>query len=277
MKTLSIDVGIKNLAYCLLDDHKIERWGVVNLIEDLKKSCDLSTKNVKCANDAKFKKNDTYYCTKHAKKEEFIIPTNETKKSTINKMTIADLQSLAIKYNITQSPATKKSELVAELYDYFKTQAFESVENINAGEVDLVILGKALKTKFDEIFNTECVIECVIIENQISPIANRMKTIQGMIAQYFIMKNSDIRVEFISASNKLKLGLTESGTPNAQSINNMTYNQRKKLGVEKCAEFIRSSYTEWYQFFINNKKKDDLADAFLQGKWFLAKVRNGER
>ena len=24
------------------------------------------------------------------------------------------------------------------------------------------------------------------------------------------------------------------------------------------------NYTEWYQFFINNKKKDDLSDAFLK-------------
>ena len=30
----------------------------------------------------------------------------------------------------------------------------------------------------------------VFIENQISPIANRMKTIQGMLAQYFIMKSN---------------------------------------------------------------------------------------
>ena len=36
----------------------------------------------------------------------------------------------------------------------------------------------------------------VIIENQISPIANRMKTIQGMITQYFIMKNI-YNVEYI--------------------------------------------------------------------------------
>ena len=35
------------------------------------------------------------------------------------------------------------------------------------------------------------------------PIANRMKTIQGMIAQYFIDKNVKL-IKFISASNKLK-------------------------------------------------------------------------
>ena len=49
-----------------------------------------------------------------------------------------------------------------------------------------------------------------------------------------------------------------------------TYNQRKKMGVEKCSQLIKeNNYTEWYQFFLNNKKKDDLSDAFLQGIWFI--------
>ena len=41
--------------------------------------------------------------------------------------------------------------------------------------------------KMDELYKDDD-IDTVIIENQISPIANRMKTLQGMIAQYFIMK-----------------------------------------------------------------------------------------
>ena len=32
MKTLSIDVGIKHLAYCVFDDDfKITKWGICNL------------------------------------------------------------------------------------------------------------------------------------------------------------------------------------------------------------------------------------------------------
>ena len=44
MKILSIDVGIKNLAYCLLDidkaktDFKILKWDTINLLENLVKS-----------------------------------------------------------------------------------------------------------------------------------------------------------------------------------------------------------------------------------------------
>jgi len=98
-----------------------------------------------------------------------------------------------------------------------------------------------------------------MIENQISPIANRMKTIQGMIAQYFIMRNEDINIDFVSASNKLK-----------KFINNnekTTYNERKKLSIVKCLELLqtRTEFNEWVDFFGHHKKKDDLADSFLQG------------
>ena len=36
MKVLSFDVGIKNLAYCLLDDkdNTIEDWGILNISID---------------------------------------------------------------------------------------------------------------------------------------------------------------------------------------------------------------------------------------------------
>ena len=34
MRVLSWDVGIKNLAYCLIDNSKIIDWGIINLLED---------------------------------------------------------------------------------------------------------------------------------------------------------------------------------------------------------------------------------------------------
>ena len=50
---LSFDVGIKNLAYCVLsDDKKIKQWGIINLNED--PICDVKL-NKKC------EKQSTYY------------------------------------------------------------------------------------------------------------------------------------------------------------------------------------------------------------------------
>ena len=88
-----------------------------------------------------------------------------------------------------------------------------------------------------------------------------MKTLQGMIAQYFIM-NHIHNIQFISASNKLK-EYTES--------KNTTYNERKHKGIEICEEIIINSeeFSKHLDIFTNSKKKDDLADCFLQGLWYL--------
>ena len=106
-------------------------------------------------------------------------------------------------------------------------------------------------------------IDYVIIENQIGPLAIRMKTLQGMIVQYFIMSNLDVQhIEFISASNKLK---------DCDTKDKEKYIDRKKLGIAKCLGVISSDFrfNEHLNYFNEHKKKDDLSDAFLQGLWFI--------
>jgi hypothetical protein len=125
-------------------------------------------------------------------------------------------------------------------------------------------------------------IDKVIIENQISPIANRMKTIQGMIAQYFIMCGIQ-DVTFVSSVNKLKAFTDTDQNKSAQNKsaqnksaqnkldqNKSDYKDRKKLGIEVTKGIIEKM-KDWAPFFLAHKKKDDLADSFLQGIWFLQK------
>jgi hypothetical protein len=67
MKLLSFDVGIKNLAYCLIDDtHRtIEDWGILNISVD--PVCEHQMKDRQCDKTAKFIVNDTYLCPSHQK------------------------------------------------------------------------------------------------------------------------------------------------------------------------------------------------------------------
>ena len=271
MKILSIDVGIKNLAFCLLERGVcICKWDVIDLTEGLKKGCDIVDKAGKCTHDAKFTKNGVYYCLKHSKKEKYMSPVSVPKQNQLNKLSFNELNELSKKHEIMCTETTRKRELVKEIHQHFILNCFEVVEIKNASDIDLVILGKKLKSRFDEIFADSGVIERIVIENQISPIANRMKTLQGMIAQYFIMKNSDVEIEFVSASNKLK----GDDEVSQEESKNLSYNERKKLSISRCQDIIQKKYVEWYQFFINNKKKDDLADAFLQGKWYIDNIRS---
>ena len=270
MKILSIDVGIKNLAYCLFEmpsdaqQFKITKWDIINISEqeDSAKCCFIE-KNDICNKPAKFKKDDNCYCLKHSKKQPLHIPTAEQKPSFINKQKIQKLYEIADSHNIKYESKIKKVHLVVLINDYIENHYLQTIESKNAAEVDLFNIGLNIKTKFNKLFENEGTIDYVIIENQISPIATRMKTIQGMIVQYFIMANLKVdHIEFISAANKLK---------DCDIKGKTSYGDRKKIGISKCLEIITSDFrfNEHIDYFNKHKKKDDLSDSFLQGIWFI--------
>jgi hypothetical protein len=270
MKILSIDVGIKNLAFCLFNksptaEHfKVTKWDIIDISEQENTIiCGFVEKNVICNKPAKFKKDDKCYCLKHSKKQQIQIPTSEQKSSFINKQKIQKLYEIAESHNIKYEPKTKKADLIKLINDYININYFQTIESKKAADVDLFNIGLNIKTKFNKLFENEGKIDYVIIENQIGPLAIRMKTIQGMIVQYFVMSNLNVEhIEFISASNKLK---------DCDVKDKSKYSDRKKLGIAKCLELITTDFrfSEQVDYFNKHKKKDDLSDSFLQGIWFI--------
>jgi hypothetical protein len=103
-------------------------------------------------------------------------------------------------------------------------------------------------------------IETIIIENQIGSLAIRMKAIQGMVSQYFIMRDKT-NIVYVSSANKLK----------PFNLGKLNYYHKKKAGIKimKEQELPTLDNGKWTDWFVKHKKKDDLADAYLQALYFV--------
>ena len=238
-----------------------------------------------------------YFCKKHTKISKYKIPTSELDIKKIRKMKLVDIKELIVKYNFANSlpvgstslplvieekgekgeklvnkivntnsktNSNTKDHLINMIKQELHNNYLEHIENVKAMDVDLITIGKNMMQELDKVMGVgglEVGIDIAIIENQISTIASRMKTLQGMIAQYFIMKHTP-HIEFISAANKLKMFMTKKKT---------TYTERKAESVEITAELLetKEEFSDFKGYLNKNKKKDDLADCFLQGIYYL--------
>lgn len=252
MKLISIDVGIKNLSFCLFDENTILKWDNIDLSSEKEAVfCGM------CKKPAKYVKNNCYYCNIHANKQPFIKPPKQLLPKILKKTSLIELNNLLDTYIPNCSKNYKKIEIITLLTEYVKDKCLEDIVSNDATKLSIVTIGRNITQKFDTIFKDHLeTIELCIIENQIGPLAVKMKTIQGMISQYFIMRNHKINIEFINASNKLKDFVVEK----------TDYKERKKLGIHFCLQNIDPC---WKPFFSSHKKKDDLADCYLQGLWYI--------
>tara|TARA_Y100000389_G_scaffold202492_1_gene247942 strand:+ start:680 stop:1504 length:825 start_codon:yes stop_codon:yes gene_type:complete len=270
MKILSIDVGIKNLAVCLLeyDTEKnttdILSWDILNLCNDeLYTCCELKKDNKICGKKSKYHKEGKYYCKIHAKNKQYKIPTQEMTLKKINKMKLCNLIKLGKKIKISEMDGKKKikkKDCLEKIKKYMKENYFDNVVETKAAQFSFVDLGVNLKEKFTTFLENHKDVDTVLIENQIGPLAIRMKMIQGMIMQHFIERNITNVFE-ISAANKLKEFVKKK----------TTYKERKTLSIKHTREILMESNLlyKWIDTFDKNKKRDDLGDCFLQARWYI--------
>ena len=282
MKLISFDIGIKNMAYCIIDISgqyiEIQDWNVLNLMEETNTieyfcTCRLKTKKEEriCNKRAKYKMENMYFCESHAKaNKEYMLPKKEYAESSLKKKKVDALLKIGKQHMFfLDNHKRTKAEIVNILSSFYENNTLESLikkKTVTASETDLISIGKKLKSKLKNILEINNV-DLVFIENQISPIASRMKTLQGMLAQYFIMKNSDIQIEFVSSSHKLKQF--------DKCKQKTSYKENKQQGILFCKQIIdNNSQFEKWRNWIESKKKDDLADSFLQGLFYFFREKN---
>jgi len=280
MHILSIDVGIGNLAMCLLSDNKdIIFWEVLNIgVDHVEQNIPvIKTKCSLCKNNSKYFKGEKNYCLKHAKETEFLIPTGDLHPSKISKMKLTELVDIIERYSIDDpqrdsSPKKKNKQYYTDLLlskllitdGMRETNGEENtITKVKVSEVDMITISRIMTKKLTALLETypHITLDHVIIENQISPIATRMTTVQGMLTQYFVMKYPTVEIKYISAKNKLK----------EFDVEKDNYKERKKGSIDICNKLLSET---WCGFLSKHKKKDDLADCYLQGIWYITNKIN---
>ncbi|NDB81191.1 MAG: hypothetical protein EB127_00355 [Alphaproteobacteria bacterium] len=250
MKLVSFDVGLRNLAYCVIQgttrhNLKILNWDLIDVMaeENGIMNC------YKCKAVASWKRSDTYSCTKHKTKEKTYT------KSALTKMSLTELQVLGTTFKIEEK---NKKEYVGKLYEHYSRIAWKRcVKSCKAGSVvDLApLIASSLKARTTIWKNSDM----IIFEQQPD---KRMMAVQAMMHMWFICQGFNVKA--VSAVHKLTNIVTVDDATK-------TYKGRKKTGIIHASALVPS---EWNEFMMKHPKKDDLADCFLQGLWFMENGRH---
>jgi len=280
MILLSFDVGIKNLAYCLLSMNEKETETETdgkNFIEIVKWNIiDLSCDQVEAPADAEAKILNAKKCCECKKVATYCTHSNTMLPEDVKKF----CKKHAEEAQLPLHPKLLKSNSKIGQTPYIVPLSIMN-KKVSCNKINIVDLGKNLKRHLDFIFAEHVdKIDAILIENQIGNLAGRMNVLQGMISQYFIMRNIT-NIEFISATNKLKLFKTiinkksdsESKGGNLDNVlesEKKLYKMRKDAGKMVCRSLL-SFYPKlnvWIAIYDKHKKNDDLADCFLQGYYY---------
>lgn len=303
-KICSWDVGIKNLAYCIIEknngEYKIIHWDVINFLnDDNDKCCGYILKSNKvCSSRAKFygtkSSGETeFYCKRHSKFYKGIDDDNwetnffmELSNDVINSKTDKSLCEYVLpKKGI---PCEKKgcffhkNKILCNSHkktianNFFKSCMLQKIKKKNAMSEKISNLARSMYEKLDSL---SCILDVneVLIENQPSLINPTMKTISSLLFGYFIMKNivneknnrkTIKNIRFISPSNKLKVNSDMTLEVLKNQKGKVKYKLTKELG-EKYTKILLKNQQEWLNHLSAYKKKDDMCDAFLQGYHYL--------
>ena len=149
------------------------------------------------------------------------------------------------------------------------------MKNIPKNKNQLLLIGKNIVEQLDK-YKHFLDVDHVLLENQPALKNPTMKSIQMIIYSYFLVngitnnKSKIENIEMINARNKLK---AYKG-PEIKCEIKDKYKKTKFLGIEYCKTMINENNKieeKFKKLFEESKKKDDLADSYLQGIYYITK------
>lgn len=254
MKLISIDVGLRNLAVCVLEgtkrqDIRISHWEVIDVLGEKNGLQRPVCRQCKKPAMWRHPKDGALTCTRHCPSKERAVT-----KTFLTKRAVADLQT-DIRNMGLHVVGTKKPDLVDALYRHYQSNAWQKLAGgANVKHAPVLDLAPDIVAALDRRAAIWRGADKVIFENQMD---RRMLAVQAMLHMYFICRG--YACSGISATHKLSNIVTTHDRVT-------TYRGRKKTGIVH-AEVLCPPCN--IAFFRSHAKQDDLADCFLQGLWWI--------
>lgn len=280
MKIASWDIGIKNLAYCIIENtdvsnnpYIIHKLDVINIIEDNKCSwCDCSSNIIKTT--CSYLGEKKLLCKYHKSYHNVLSSKWENIKQSISECNKNDLCCICQKnakftLNNVFYCTAHKTKILKKWDNDIELKKFNSAKVKNTSVIDLKL---NLVNKLDNIKELLDVDE-VCIENQPAFKNPRMKAIADTLYTWFVIRgmvdNKTIKkINFISPSNKLKIEDKEDEIN--EEIKNSTnkYKTTKKLSIQHCKEILK--YNQDYIKMIETfPKQDDCCDTIMMAIYYF--------
>lgn len=251
MKLVSFDVGLRNLAVCVMEGTTrrnvvITHWEVIDVMAE---AVGLDNpKCYKCKKSANWMNQDEsmYSCKAHCPKS--------GKPPTKKALTGKSIEALQAEAKREKVEGTTKKAMVDGLYAAYRAstwvRAIKSTKQVSV--VDFATpLAAAMETR-RSVWK-----DATLIAFEQQP-DKRMLCVQAMLHMWFVCQG--YKCKGVSATHKLTNIITLDDSTK-------TYKGRKKTGIVHATELVPTA--EWKAYLHKHPKKDDLADCFLQGLWVL--------
>lgn len=261
---LGFDMGIRNLAYCMMQHDisgswNILAWDNVDLLEGGISAQD-AKRCVGCGGIAKYTDAEKRWCLACASQKR--VKKTATSKPALPilpcKMAVKDLRTFASAEGVADAKKLKKDALFA----WASAKYLLPWKPVKTMDTSLTVIYEAMNTWLSTVLPTFASATRIRLENQPVMKGPTMKSVQIIL---FTLLHHRLKhehgwsgtIEFVHAGTKNKKhemsGTTDEGK---------AYRERKK-SAETEVETLLATQTHWKTFFHSRVKKSDLADAFL--------------
>lgn len=262
-KVLAFDIGIKNLAFCILENDKdvlaLENCNILEPVEHI--SCS------KCSIKASYRVDMNVFCKRHIPKTHTIIPELDQKKLPV----IKTLKELIKTHNCEDLGSTKDKclESLAKKFAF----PFEQPKQANASKVSLELIHDSLRKFVQEKWSEFEGATHVLLENQPAFKNPHMKSVQVLLfatlREKFLSNqqtpelSSEIVMSQPKAVPEYHLVHAKKKVKDA-AAGDEGYAERKSKSEERLKDLFDKGVVKndkIYEDWKKAKKKSDMADA----------------